>query len=260
MSAELQQVSKGFAYRVKSFGAYDVNGYRFHTTSHEQSRPNRRTTNTGIFTPGDDELEYYGIVEQIYELDFHGSKSLKPVIFKCHWYDPQAVRRSPKLGLVEIRRSSVYKGDDVYIVAQQATQVYYLSYPCQTDQRLLGWDVVYKVSPRGKLPVPNNEDYNIDPNTYAGEFYQEDGLEGTFQIDLSEAIGMEVDNERVEQEDAGDVIHNVKDLELLEKLRLGNDNDSDNEPPLEHGVEDMDTRDSDDESCDPANVDHDDYF
>ena len=46
-----------------------------------------------------------------------------------------------------------------------------------------------------QLPVPNNEDYNIDPNTYAGEFFQEDGLQGSFQIDLTEAIGMEVDNE-----------------------------------------------------------------
>ena len=91
MNAELRQVANGCAYRVKSFGAYDVNGYRFHTTSHEQSRPNRRTTNSGVFTPGDDGFEYYGRIEEIYELTFHGSETLKPVIFKCHWFDPQAV-------------------------------------------------------------------------------------------------------------------------------------------------------------------------
>ena len=76
------------------------------------------------------------------------------------------MRRTLNIGLVEIQRSSVYPGDDVYVVAQQVTQIYYLSYPCQTDNRLKGWDVVYKVSPQGKLHVPNNEDYNIDPNTY----------------------------------------------------------------------------------------------
>ena len=113
------------------------------------------------------------------------------------------MRRTPNLGLVEIQQSSVYSGDDVYVVAQQATQVYYLSYPCQIDDRLKGWDVVYKVSSHGKLPIPNNENYNIDPNTYAGEFFQEDGLEGRFEIDLTEVIGMEVDNERVVNEDAG---------------------------------------------------------
>jgi hypothetical protein len=165
LSAELRQVANGCAYRVKSFGGYDVNGYHFHTIRHEQGRPNRRTTNTGVFVPGDDGLEYYGRIEEIYELMFHGSKPLKPVIFKCHWFDPQAVRWTPNLGLVEIQQSSVYPGDDVYVVAQKATQVYYLSYPCQTIENLKGWDVVYKVSPHGKLPILNNEDYNIDPNT-----------------------------------------------------------------------------------------------
>jgi hypothetical protein len=52
---------------------------------------------------------------------------------------------------------------------------------------------VFKVSPHGRLPVPNDEDYNLDPNTYDGEFFQEDGLEGRFEIDLTEAIGMDID-------------------------------------------------------------------
>jgi hypothetical protein len=41
------------------------------------------------------------------------------------------------------------------------------------------------ISPHAKLPVPNDEDYNLDPDTYDGEFFQEDGLEGRFEIDLS---------------------------------------------------------------------------
>ena len=82
MSAELRQVADGYAYRVKSFTGYDVNGYRFHTTSHEPSRPNQRTTNTGVFTQGLDGVEYYGRIEEIYELMFHGCKPLNPVIFK----------------------------------------------------------------------------------------------------------------------------------------------------------------------------------
>jgi len=260
MSAELRQVANGCAYRVKSFGAYDVNGYRFHITRHEQNRPNRRTTNTGVFTPGDDGIEYYGRIEEIYELTFHGSKTLKPVIFKCHWFDPQAVRRTSNLGLVEIQQSLVYAGDDVYIVAQQAMQVYYLSYPCQPDDCHKGWDVVYKVSPHDKLPIPNNDDYNIDPNTYIREFFQEDGLEGRFEIDLTEGIGMDVDNERVVHEDNGDDVDNLLDIELLEQFRLGNDSDDDNEPPSEYGVDCNDTCDSDYETYDPANPDPDEYF
>ena len=95
VSVELRQVANSCAYRVKSFGAYDVNGYRFHTTRHEQSRLNRRTTNSGVFTLGDDVLEYYGRIEEIYKLMLHGSKPLNPVIFKCHWFDSQVVRQTP---------------------------------------------------------------------------------------------------------------------------------------------------------------------
>ena len=63
---------------------------------------------------------------------------------------------------------------------------------------------MYKVSPRGKLPLPNNEDYNIDR-----EFFQEEGLQESFEIDLSDVIGMEVDNERVVDKEAGDEIQNI---------------------------------------------------
>jgi len=121
MSDELRQVANGFAYKVKSFTVYDVNGYRFHITRYEQSRPNRRTTNTGVCTPGTDDRDYYGIVEEIYELRFEGRKPLNPVVFKCHWFDPDVTRTTPELGQVEIRQDSIYRGDDVYIVAQQAT-------------------------------------------------------------------------------------------------------------------------------------------
>jgi hypothetical protein len=117
MSVELRQVADGYAYRVKSFTDYDVNGYRFHTIRHEQSRPNQRTTNTGVFTPSLDGVEYYERIEEIYELMFHGCKPLNPVIFKCLWFDPKVTRRTPNLGLVKIRQDSVLLGDDVYTVA-----------------------------------------------------------------------------------------------------------------------------------------------
>ena len=70
---------------------------------------------------------------------------------------------------------------------------------------------------------------------------------------------MEVGNERVVEADAGDEVHNVKYLELLEWLHLGNDGEE-NIPPSEHEHDYIDMHDSDDETYDPANPDHDDYF
>jgi hypothetical protein len=108
MSAELRQDADGCAYRVRSFTGYDVNGYRFHLRSLEERRPNRRTTNTGVFTPGIDGVKYYGRIEEIYELTFHGCIPPNPVIFKCHWFDPKVTKRDPNIGVVEILSFSLF--------------------------------------------------------------------------------------------------------------------------------------------------------
>jgi hypothetical protein len=104
-----------------------VNGFRFHTTAYEESRPNRSTTNSGVVMIDTDGKEYHGRVLEIYELSFYGTPHLKPVIFKCHWLDPERTRRTPTIGLVEVRPDSVYPRSNVYIVAQQAIRLYYLA-------------------------------------------------------------------------------------------------------------------------------------
>ena len=89
MSHELRQLARGFTYSVKTFTSYDVNGYPFHTRSYDEKRPNRKTNNFGVFTHAGG--DYFGIVEGMYDLDFHfGTKN--PVVFKCHWFDPGRVR------------------------------------------------------------------------------------------------------------------------------------------------------------------------
>ena len=103
---------------VTSFSAYVVNGCRFHTVSNKESPPNGRTTNTRAFTLGVDGVEYYVRIEEIYKFTFEGRKPLNLIIFKCHWFDTGEVRQTPNLGLVEFQRSSIYSGDDVYIMAQ----------------------------------------------------------------------------------------------------------------------------------------------
>ena len=107
-------------------------------------------------------------------------------------------------------------------------------------------------------PIPNDEDYNFNPNTYDAEIYQEDGLQGRFEIDLTGEIGMDVDNVMVDDDADGDEVRNAKDLQMLERLRVGNDNE-DNIPPSD-SVDYFDMVDSDDETYDPANPDHEDYL
>jgi hypothetical protein len=69
------------------------------------------------------------------------------------------------------------------------------------------------VSPRGKAAVPNDDDYNFDPRT--DEFYQPEGLEESFEIDISALMSMEEDNDI--NEDEGDDVQDARDLLLLER-------------------------------------------
>ena len=243
MNEELRTVAMGFHYKVLRYDTYDVNGYRFRTRNHEEGRPNRSTTNSGVFTVCNG-VEFYGILEEIYELQWKrvGGPQPKVVIFKCKWFDPEHYRGEPTVGLVEINREKLLVCDDVYIVAQEATQVYFLPYACKIA-RLKDYDVVYKVSPYGKLPMPIDADYNplINADTYDGEFFQEEGgLTGHFVIDLTGGEGMEVDiggDNDVEEE-----VDDIEDLAFLERLSAQKDNATEDG---DVGVDD--TRDSDDE-------------
>jgi hypothetical protein len=125
------------------------------------------------------------------------------------------------------------------------------------DPNLISWYFVQLVSPHSKLPVPNDEDYNFDSNTW--EFYQPEGLQGRFDIDMFSLMGMEVDND-IDQddgdEDEGELVQNAKDLQMLERLLLGDDNDDNDgdEPDL------LDNIDSVDDTYDLAAADREESF
>ena len=154
MRADLKDFARGFTSSAKKLNAYDVNGYRFHTHSYDTNRPGQKTINSGVVTPGTDGLQYYGRIEEMIELDYGLGDRVNPVVFRCHWFDPTRVRRYPDIGWVEIQRAYKYDGDDVYILANQAKQVFYLSYACQTVKNLKGWDVVINVPTHSKPAAP----------------------------------------------------------------------------------------------------------
>jgi hypothetical protein len=102
--------------------------------------------------------------------------------------------------------------------------------------------VVHIISPHGRLPLPNDEDYDLNPETHDGEFYQhEEGLQGSFEIDLTRLVEMETDIERVVDKDSRDEVENPKDIVFLDRLHLGVDSDDEEED------EDLDMVDSDDD-------------
>ena len=55
---------------------------------------------------------------------------------------------------MEIKQSTPLDVPDLYIMAQQATRVFYLPWACQSDPNLNGWDVIYEVPPCVRPPPP----------------------------------------------------------------------------------------------------------
>nr|ABA98912.1 transposon protein, putative, CACTA, En/Spm sub-class [Oryza sativa Japonica Group] len=186
---DLKQVAKGCHTRVKTYSIYDVNGYRFRTDKYEKERPNATTINSGLVTIGQGEnsdiTDYYGYIKEIIELSFHV-------------YEP-------------------------FAVAHQATQVYYIPYPCKSVPALIDWWVVYKVQPTGKIAAPVDKDYDFLPNNDTVHYFQEDGLQGTFVVDLME--GLHNVSEATSRDAEG--IVNDKDLQLLNGSNVLQQDESD---------------------------------
>ena len=101
----MKQVANGFDYKVGTFDNYDINGYRFHAHGNEERWAVLKTRNTGVSAICNG-VEYYGRVDETYELYYFGANPPKVVIFKGHWFKPGKDRRRDGIGQVKIRQDS----------------------------------------------------------------------------------------------------------------------------------------------------------
>ena len=105
---DLRQLSYGHV-TVKSYGWYDVNGFRFRSAKLEASRPLAATTNTGVVTRAIDaqgsEINFYGIIQNILKFKFAGNTELKVVFFDCVWFDNKNGTRENQFGMVEVKHN-----------------------------------------------------------------------------------------------------------------------------------------------------------
>ena len=211
-------MSYGFRTQVTSYGCYDINGYRFRSEKYEKGRPGLPTINTVIcvtsYDESDNTLEYYGVIEDIIKIKWEGSIKLELVLFYCRWFDPtpNGLRRTEDLGLVEIKHAARLKSFDPFVMASQVTQVYYLSYPCK-NKELSPWWVVYQVAPHGCVPRNTDNTESMSSEETIHDVYQEEGLDGTFVIDLGDALDTIISL-------GSDEITDPKDLETIEKAAV----------------------------------------
>ena len=153
---------------AKSFWNYFVKGYKFQTKPHSY---NRATDNSGICIKGTHfgtEKGFFGVLDEILELQYPESSNKWTVIFNCTWFETSGhggTHIHPHLKIVEVKKSIKMLTDEKYVLAQQAIQVYNLSYSSYRHD-LTYWLVVRKVKAR-KL---------VDDNLHESETREHDAF------------------------------------------------------------------------------------
>ncbi|KAJ9539330.1 hypothetical protein OSB04_032063 [Centaurea solstitialis] len=157
-SEQLKSLARKPGRFALSHPGYFVNGYKFHTVTHGAGRV---THNSGVCVRGSsygesDESDYYGMLDDVLEVEYYGVGRSIVALFKCIWFDTPSGLRA----------------DDSYILASQAEQVYYTSYPSMTND-LKDWWAVVKTKPRGIYEVSKTvNDVEVGENMEGEQFYQ----------------------------------------------------------------------------------------
>ncbi|CAH9102237.1 unnamed protein product [Cuscuta epithymum] len=173
-TSSLVELSQWPKKKAKAYGGSYANGYKFHTREYGEGK---RTSNWGVCvlgeTSGDGHYDFYGMVDEIFVLRY---KNNEVTIFKGTWFDPtNGVRIHEALGVIDVRHTSRLHPEDPFIMASQAQQVYYLTYP---TERLSDWLTVIKTKPRHKIQgLSNHEPINpFDEDADQEDIVAEDAL------------------------------------------------------------------------------------
>jgi len=93
---------------------------------------NKTTANYGVSVRESSEYAqtYYGKLQQIIQIAYHGAVGLKVTLFWCDWYDTTfgVGTRIYKPGVVEVCASRVYEKYDPFVLTTQVDQVCFLPY------------------------------------------------------------------------------------------------------------------------------------
>jgi Domain of unknown function (DUF4216) len=143
---------------VKKYNSYLVNGYKFQTQSYSEGKSTQNfgvavVAQTSSFSSANDQnpvtsdVTYYGIIKDIIEVNYSNKGSI--VLFKCDWVDTVRGKgiQKDKFGITLVNFNHLLSGnkicDEPFILATQATQVYYVEDPIDKD-----WHAVVLSRPR----------------------------------------------------------------------------------------------------------------
>ncbi|XP_047259412.1 uncharacterized protein LOC124891892 isoform X3 [Capsicum annuum] len=128
----------------------------FHTDFHGSAR---LIMNSGVCISDPNFGDFYGRIKEIIEVEYREAPLKQIVLFKCEWFDPNmdvGVKKHNQYKLVDINHHRRYKNYEPFILAIQATQVCYVSYPSKKKNKD-DWAVVLKIKPLNVVELPDEK-------------------------------------------------------------------------------------------------------
>ncbi|XP_078156588.1 uncharacterized protein LOC144552481 [Carex rostrata] len=195
----IKWLARGPTIIVNTYQAYDINGYTFYTIKQDGKSTNQSSGVTLVaiseeFSRSKDarsvhaKNSYYGQIEEIWELDY---VKFKIPLFRCKWVDNRRGVQVDKYGFTIVDLTKLGYKNDPFILANQATQIFYVEDPLNSKRhivihgkrRIVGvQDVVddeefnyFEETPPFSIGVPSNEVRNddIDDASYLRHDHQD---------------------------------------------------------------------------------------
>ena len=149
------------SYSVLTYEGYLVDGVRFFTKERDNSRV---VQNSGVslvaktvqvssakdLNPVESDMTFYGIIEEIWELDYH---AFKAPLFLCKWAENEKGIKVDDLGFTLVDFSRQGHKNDKYVSVDQVNQVFYIEDPVDAN-----WSVVLTSTTRDYREVYNDDD------------------------------------------------------------------------------------------------------
>ncbi|XP_075094072.1 uncharacterized protein LOC107790290 isoform X3 [Nicotiana tabacum] len=152
----LRSLAHGPLISAKYHSMYFVNGYKFHTDCHGSARS---TMNSGVCITDLNVGDYYGKIQELKQVEYREEPLKQTVLFKCEWFDPTinvGVKKHNEYKLVDVNHRRRFKKYEPFILAMQATQGCYVSYPSKKKDKD-DWLSVLKVKPQNIIQLPDEE-------------------------------------------------------------------------------------------------------
>lgn len=125
------------SFSVLTYEGYVVDGVRYHTKQRDNARV---VQNSGVslvartvqvssakdINPIETDLTFYGVIEEIWELDYH---EFKAPLFLCTWAASDRGIKSDDLGFTLVNFNRPGHKKDKYVSVDQVNQVFYVEDP-----------------------------------------------------------------------------------------------------------------------------------